>query len=380
MNSGRRFRSFGVSVVLSSVFCASIANGHEGGESHEDQGWFRSHPSLAAELRDRAEAVRASVRPYLPRAKQTLIYDLDDPERKVMDFFPGALAADRGVDLGLMQIQGRVATHSLLRTALSHGGYLQVQSIMSMEDLLRGQEVYSSIRDPGNYAVSIYGDPTGSGPWGWKFEGHHLSLNMTLSGGQIRSTPVFLGANPAEVRGGEKTGLRILASHQDRAFQLLSSLDESQRSATITKGSIGSEIVERGGAITPAVDGGLSGAEMTGSQRAMLLSVIAAYAGMMRGELATADLERIEADGLEKLRFQWRGGQNPSERHYYRIDGPSVVIEFDALVDDPAAGANHVHAVWHDPSRDFGEDLLRAHYEQSHAEVPDEVGRGKSGQ
>lgn len=376
MRSRRLFRSFLVAFALFGVSVVSIAYGHEGGETHEDHGWFRSHPELAAELRDRVEVVRTAVRPYLPRTKQTLNYRLDDPERRVMDFFPGALAADRGVDVGLMQIQGRLATHSLLRTALSHGGYLQIQSIMSMEDFLRGQDVYSSIRDPGNYAVSIYGDPKGSGPWAWKFEGHHLSLNMTFSGDQIRTTPVFLGANPAEVRSGEKTGLRILAPHQDRAFRLLASLDDAQRTAAITKGSIGSAIVERGGAITPAGDGGLSAAEMTESQRGELLSVIAAYAGMMRGELAGSELERIQADGLENLRFQWRGGNDPSERHYYRIDGPSVVIEFDAVVDDPAVGANHVHAVWHDPSRDFGEDLLRAHYEQSHAEGEGAPGSG----
>lgn len=327
------------------------------------------HPEIrtvAEAMAERAAELRAA-RAKLPKDLwQTLEYPFDAPHRTVVDFFPGTMAADEGVDLGYQSLEMRRATHGMLRAALSPEGYLTATSIMALEDELRATGAWAGIRISDNYGVHLFGDPAGDVPWGWKFEGHHLSLNVTLAGGAVRTTPMFLGSNPAEVRVGPKAGLRVLAPLQDAGFAFLGSLTDAQRTAATQLTDVANEYIPRGGARTSAGAAGVAAADLTEAQRAALLAIVGAYAALLRPELAQAELDRVVAAGVERLRFEWRGAADRGERHYFRIDGPTVGIEFEAVIEDPAQGANHIHTIWHDPERDFGRDLLREHQAREH--------------
>jgi hypothetical protein len=238
-------------------------------------------------------------------------------------------------------------------------------NVIRLEGVLRQLETFGGLlRDPDNYSVTLFGAPESSAPWGWRLEGHHLSLNFTLVPGKpIAVTPAFLGANPAEVRSGPLAGLRTLAREADLARALAQGLHATQRKrlviGTQSLGDIVSGPGRRERLTTPA---GIAAADLTPAQREQLLRLVEEYARNMRADVADAELRRIGEAGVERLHFAWAGPLEPGHAHYYRIHGPSVLIEYDNTQND----ANHVHSVWHDPARDFGADLLGAHYEHGH--------------
>jgi hypothetical protein len=201
-----------------------------------------------------------------------------------------------------------------------------------------------------------------------KFEGHHLSINVTLEGESFRGTPLFLGANPAEVRQGPRAGLRVLGAHEDLARRLLASFSDDQRARALDAEGAFRNTINPGRLADVTAPEGLRAAEMSSIQRAMLLEVVARYANTLRPSFAHEELARIEAAGQEQLHFLWQGSTTPDERHYYRIQGPTILIEYDVIADTPDGPANHVHALWRDPERDFGDDLLREHLEAAHPE------------
>jgi Protein of unknown function (DUF3500) len=215
-------------------------------------------------------------------------------------------------------------------------------------------------RDPEMYYLTVFGTP--GQKWGWRVEGHHLSVNFTLAGDkEIADTPSFLGANPAEVRKGPRQGLRILAAEEDLARKLVKSFDEGQRQTAIMSVTAPKDIVtaaER--KVKPLESVGLSFAKMNREQRGVLLKVIQEYVRRVRSEVADKDLEKIRKAGHDKIQFAWAGGMELGQAHYYRVQGPTFLLEYDNTQND----ANHVHAVWRDFENDFGEDLLRRHYEQ----------------
>jgi hypothetical protein len=201
-------------------------------------------------------------------------------------------------------------------------------------------------------------------PWGWRLEGHHLSLNFTLVPGQpVAVTPAFLGANPAEVPSGPQKGLRALGAEQDLGRALVRSLTDLQRARTVIAAqSLGDIVTGPGRADSLAAPAGLPLADMSGDQRALAAQLIDAYARNMRAELAEKELGRMREAGIERIHFAWAGPIEPGRAHYYRLHGPTLLIEYD----NTQNSANHIHSVWHDPRRDFGQDLLRAHYERGH--------------
>ena len=256
---------------------------------------------------------------------------------------------------------------ALLRSGLSARGYWKATTIMSLEEILRELEHgFGPGRDPGLYYVSIFGAPSPAEPWGWRVEGHHLSLNFTLVPGEpIADTPSFFGSNPAEVRQGAKKGLRALAREEDLGRELVKSLDEAQRRAAVLSGDASS------GGLVPAEsrtaeiqdNRGLPVAQMTAAQREILLALLNEYAGSMAAPLAEARLERLQAAGLDRVVFAWKGGLEPGMPHYYRVQGPTFLIEFDNTQND----GNHIHSVWRDFQGDWGEDLLAEHYKTAPA-------------
>jgi hypothetical protein len=271
----------------------------------------------------------------------------------------------KGVALKEMAAPGRAAAHELLKAGLSAIGYAKAVNVIRLEDVLRELETLGGLlRDPEKYYVTVFGTPGAGAPWGWRAEGHHLSLNFTLVPGRpVAVTPAFFGANPATVRSGAHTGLRALAEEQDLGLALARSIAAELRPRFVIAGDSPGDIVTgpgRGeGLKAPA---GIALGDLPAEQQATAARLIQTYARNMRADVADEEWAKIRAAGLERVHFAWAGAIDPGRPHYYRLHGPTVLIEYD----NTQNGANHIHSVWHDPRNDFGADLLRAHYEHGH--------------
>jgi len=267
-----------------------------------------------------------------------------------------------GVAWKAMTPQQREATTALLRTALNERGLDKVRAVMALEIALRQLESFGLSRDPENYAVAIYGEP-GPGGWGWRIEGHHLSLHFSLEGDRYVATlPQFFGANPATVPrdlggGAPKAGFRLLGAEEDLARQWLASLSPAQRTRAVFDTRAFGDIASGNAARAKPLDAvGLPFADMDAAQQAQLLKVIAAFADHLQPELAQARLARVQAAPLATIRMGWAGSDKPGQPFYFRIQGASFLIEFDN------SGGNHVHSAWRDFDGDWGRDVLREHY------------------
>ncbi|MBK7658204.1 MAG: DUF3500 domain-containing protein [Betaproteobacteria bacterium] len=336
--------------LLAVVLLAALpARAHEG-----------PHPSAPAAAKMRAAATR-------------LVASLPEPQRgKAMRAFGDADRTDwhytprsrGGVSLKELDATGREAVHALLREALSAAGYRRVTNILELELVLREVETFGLLRDPEKYHLTLYGVPDAKARWGWRFEGHHLSLHFTLAGDRlVADTPSFFGANPATVASGPRKGLRTLGVEEDEARALLALLTEAQsREAIFDERPYGDIVTANADKVDPLKPVGIAAASLDARQRAQLWRIVEAYASAFEPGLAQARLARAKDGGLESIRFGWAGstGQGP---HYYRIQGPRFLIEYDAS----PGGGNHVHTVWRDFTGDFGRDLLREHYALSHA-------------
>lgn len=265
-----------------------------------------------------------------------------------------------GVSFKEMDPAAREAVHALLRTALSTPGYRKVVNIIELEIVLREIETFGWMRDPERYHLTVYGAPDPAKRWGWRFEGHHLSLNFTLAGDKLAlDAPSFFGANPATVASGAKQGLRALGEEHDAGWALLESLREAQRrEAVLEARTYGDIVTGNKDKVEPLGAAGVAAAKLDEKQRALLWKLIEVYAGNFEPGLAQARLARAKRGGIEAIYFGWAGSTARSKPHYYRVQGPLFLIEYDASQND----GNHVHTVWRDFSGDFGRDLLREHY------------------
>ena len=265
-----------------------------------------------------------------------------------------------GLSLKEMRQEDREAVHALLRTALSAPGYRKLTNIIELELVLREIETIGWMRDPERYHLTVYGAPDAAKRWGWRFEGHHLSLNFTLAGDKMAvDTPSFFGANPATVQKGAKKGLRALGEEHDAGWALLESLGEVQRREAVFETRTYGDIVTRNqDRVEPLDAAGISTAKLDERQRALLWKLVETYARSFEPGLAEARLARAKQSGIEALRFGWAGSIARGKPHYYRVQGPLFLIEYDASQND----GNHIHTVWRDFTGDFGRDLLREHY------------------
>lgn len=250
--------------------------------------------------------------------------------------------------------------HALLDSALSQRGYIKATTIISLEKVLHELENKNAIRDVGAYYILFFGEPSENENWGWRFEGHHLSINLTLVGGKaVSGTPIFYGSNPGEVQEGPRKGTRPLAQEEDLGRKLMNALDDEQRRAAIFSDKAPKEIFTRAEkTVKPLEQKGIAFGEMNKQQGELLLALIKEYTHRYRDEIADADWKKIKEAGLENIYFAWAGGIEKGEGHYYRIQGPTFVLEYDNTQND----ANHVHTVWRDFENDFGVDLLKDHY------------------
>jgi Protein of unknown function (DUF3500) len=307
------------------------------------------------------QAPRAFLQALAPEKRQRATFPFDSPERFNWHYIP---RRRMGLPLKDMTAEERTAAHQLLRSALSEAGYRKAMTIMRLEEVLRQTELFGFSRDMENYAFTVFSTVDLPFPLGWRLEGHHLSLNFTIvNGAQSAVTPAFLGAHPAEVRDGPLKGVRALAQEQDLAFEVMRRLDPSQRrKALFAARSLGDIVSGPGRSDDLKSPVGLPLVEMTPAQRDATIRLLEEYVRNVRDDIAVAQLRRVYEAGIDQLHFAWAGSLEPDQAHYYRLHGPTLLIEYDNTRND----ANHIHSVWHDWRNDFGGDLLRAHYDTGH--------------
>ncbi len=295
------------------------------------------------------------------RAKAAFAFGSDDRLR--WHFIPNETFPRRGLMLKDMTDAQRRLAHDLLRTGLSARGYSKVTTIIQLEDVLKVVEAGGRFaRHKEEYFVSVFGTPGAKGAWGWRVEGHHVSLRFTINDGSVAShvasSPMFLGSNPADVRDGPQKGTRVLGEEEDAARALVQALTPEQQKTAIISATAPNDILTMNrNDIAPLAAEGILYSAMQHAQQAMLMRLIEVYTATMEADVAAERMAVARRGGLEQVRFAWAGGVTRGEKHYYRVQGPTFLIEFDNTQND----GNHVHSVWRDFTGDFGRDVLRDH-------------------
>lgn len=316
---------------------------------------------------DMTTAAAQLLKEFTPEQLAQVNMPLDDKRRVDWHFIPKK--ERKGLQLSDMTARQLEATHKLLQAALSEVGYNKTRTIMNLESTLAELEGAEARfrRDPKRYFVTIFGEPKSGTRWGLSFEGHHLSLNFVVEDGQIVShTPAFFGANPATVKAslnvGPIEGTRVLVDEEQLAFELLNLLNKEERAIAVISDTAPQDLRGGGEAQPPATPPvGLIAKQMNVVQARKLRDLLAAYTSKMPVSVAAETWLTIEEAGFNKIHFAWAGADRPGKGHYYRIQGPTFLVEFCNTQPDPQGNiANHIHSVWRDTKGDFG-ILLKSH-------------------
>lgn len=305
-------------------------------------------------------AAQTLVETFDAEQRKTAMLEYDSPDRVGWHFIPKDYR--KGLQLKHMSEEQREKTHALLKVALSEMGYRKSAQIMELEKVLeefeKGQGRWA--RDHLRYYVTFFGTPGPDSKWGLSFEGHHLSLNFVVDQGKlISTTPQFFAANPAEIKNenaaGFEVGSRVLAKEELLAFELVQSLNDDQREVAVLAAEAPSEIRDAGSAQPPVSEPeGIAYRHLNIDQKNLLLNLIEEYANAMPQEIGKARIDKLHYDGLNAIHFAWAGATEPGIGHYYRVQGPSFLIEFVNTQPDAAGNpANHIHCVWRDMHGDF---------------------------
>ncbi len=307
------------------------------------------------------ESAQAFLKTLDEEQRKTVLLPYDTPQRVGWHFIPKA--ERKGLQLKHMNEAQRAAADALLRSCLSAAGHGKATRILTVETLLAEHETNQqggNIRDPERYYFTLFGEPTEKGRWGLSIEGHHLSLNFVVSEGQlVATTPQFFATNPAEIKNAIlddfPVGTRVLGREETLAFELVASLDKEQRAAAVIAEKAPAEIRAAGEPQSPQEPPvGIDADDLNVEQRTLLHALIQEYADAMPPTIAKARMAEIEEAGIQKVKFAWAGAEKPGVGHYYRVEGPTFVIELVNTQHDAAGTpANHVHALWPDPRGDF---------------------------
>lgn len=297
--------------------------------------------------REMAEAATAFIAALGADQRAQACFAFGDHERLNWDSGP---RQRKGLPLGAMAPEQRHLAIALLATALSRRGLVKALTIMSLEKVLWELEGHSPRRDPERYYLCVFGVPEAE-CWAWRFEGHHCSVNLTIDGAHLFAGPAFRAANPAQVTQGPRAGLRVLGDEEDAGRALFEALDDGQRRRALLRIQPPRDTVTgTARQVTDLEPAGLSAAAMDARQRELLGTLLDTWSGHFREELAEQAWRRAEDAGLERLHFAWAGDARRGEPHYYRVHGPTTLIEFSNVQNH----GNHVHAVWREPGYDFG--------------------------
>jgi hypothetical protein len=319
-------------------------------------------PARRAESLPSERVIHAFARVLPDSTRVDATFAFDTTERSNWFYVP---LDRRGLTLARMSPEARALVDTLLLTGLSQTGFTTAKNIMRHEAILHDIEAAGppagrrNVRDSSKYYLSLFGSPDASDVWGWRVEGHHLSVNFSGIGGAQVVSPLFMGANPARVLSGPKAGLRILAAEEDEARKLVQMLDERRRRTAVFSDTAFVEIETRNDPKARALGTeGLRASEMSEPERAQLRRLIEVYAGRMSAPARAHAMRDLEDGGFGELRFAWAGATEVGKAHYYRVHGPTILIEYD----NQQSNANHIHTVWRDLRHDFGGDLLGDHY------------------
>ncbi|MGD9509523.1 MAG: DUF3500 domain-containing protein [Geminicoccaceae bacterium] len=324
------------------------------------------HPGIAWDLVDRGAAKMAD-------AARVLV-DRLDPGQRALTLFPLAAEARRdwdyrprrrpGLPLRDMREDQRAACWRLVDSVLSESGAAKARGVLALEAILQERTSNKAFRDPLNYALTLFGTP-GDGPWAWRFEGHHLSLTVTLAPGVgMAVTPHFLGANPLSgrvVEDGHGGLERVLERESALAFAAVDALTPAEFSRALIAPQPPPDFLTGPGREDSLREpAGLALGQMRPDARGLVERIVEAFLGHLAPDYATPLGQALRAAGIDTLHFAWAGGTTPDRLHYYRLHGPTLLIEYDRT------DADHAHSVWHDPRDHFGEDQLRRHRELAH--------------
>lgn len=312
-----------------------------------------------------AETALRFINSLSTKQKQKAVRPFEEMSRSEWSYLPVASVLRPGIPLKELDAAQKALLNDLLQAYLSREGYAKTRAVIVLEHILHELNGNSSLRDPELYTAAIYGTPGKDPVWGWKFEGHHLSLNFTVVKDRTAFAPFFFGANPAEVKDGPKKGLRVLRAEEDLALELVQALSAEQRPKAIFQSSAFADIVTASASqVNPLEPVGITARELTAAQQALLNRLLGAYLSAMPAALSEARLKRLAHEDGTTIRFGWAGATQRGKPHYYRVQGKTFLIEFDNTQNN----ANHIHSVWRDFDGDFGRDLLQEHYHKAHAQ------------
>lgn len=333
-----------------------------------------SQKAYQQEIRQYATALYQSFDKLQQRAG---LLAFSDTARIKWNNLPVGLRARAGTSVGNMTDEQRILLHRILSASFSSQGYLKATSIMHLDDLLNryadsliarkevNQETYGFLRDlqwsHKNFYFAFFGKPTDA-VWGYKLEGHHLSVNFSFTGDQLSVTPFFIGTDPAEYPITEYAGWRVLGQEEDLGIRLLKQLSPAQQAKAIKTEEVPGDIITAAESGRRLIDyWGLPAKEMTAEQKIILQQIIREFVFNLEYEKAVIEYDKILKAGIDKIYFGWIGAKEEQVAHYYVINGPTFLIEFDNN-GGPRQKANHIHAIWREKGNEYGEDVLRKHY------------------
>ena len=313
------------------------------------------------------DAIRAAVVALLDgvndEQRRSLCLPFDEDERRTWMYWP---APRQGLPLAALDADQRQLVFAVVARLVSLPTLAKVTTIIGLEEVLGELEAAGALsrrrqtglpRDPSLYYTSVFGDPAAAEPWGVRFEGHHVSLHVTVVGDAISSTPLFLGANPGEVTHHARTVVRPLAEEEDIGRALVLALTSGQRKRAVIDDRAPDDIVTSNApAVAHDLSGGVALADLTADAAAIARTLVDLHVERLPLSLAETVSRRVDAE-YDGLRFAWAGELERHRPHYYRVSGDRFLVEYDNTQNE----ANHAHSVWRDPADDFGTDLLRQH-------------------
>ncbi|HCC57650.1 MAG TPA: hypothetical protein DEQ47_10385 [Solibacterales bacterium] len=308
-----------------------------------------------------AGAAKAFLDSLWKEQREKATFKLEDDEHSTWFYTP---VPRKGLPLREMTSGQRQLALALLSAGLSQNGLAKSTTIMSLEDVLASMESNGvNRRDPDGYFFSVFGDPSEKGAWGYRVEGHHLSLHFNIRDGHLSGAPSFFGTNPAKVLEGRRKGLRVLSREEDLGRDLIQALNPEQRKTAVVLAAAPRDILSEHSRQAALIGepNGIQISALNAAQGDTLQTLLHEYCDNMTDEIAGFRRDQIRKVG-NHLWFAWAGGIQPGEPHYYRIQSPEFLVEFDDTQDH----ANHIHSVWRDFRGDFGRDLLAEHYQDSH--------------
>lgn len=307
------------------------------------------------------------------------VLSFNDTARLKWNNLPVGLRPRVGVSIGNMTEEQRALLHRILSVSLSSQGYLKATGVMHLDNLLNNYYdslfykkeisdsthafVMSLLWSHKNYFFAFFGKP-GDDLWGYKLEGHHLSINFTFVHDKLSVTPFFIGTDPAEYQSSEYAGWRVLGQEEDLGIKLIHFLNTAQQKKATMSTAVPKDIITAAESGKRLVDDwGITGAEMNAEQKAVLQYIIREFVFNLEYDKAVIEYNKIVNAGIDKIYFGWIGAYDETKPHYYVLNGPTFIIEFDNN-GGPRNGANHIHAIWREKGNEYGEDVLKKHYQE----------------